>query len=268
VTVAAWPPVLGRKMFLLLDSADWIVTDLGRESAKTGFPAYLHGQFVPHIRLLRTRGGGNSGESPLEATLFSSVDVGYRSDTLRWEDPATLQEGLAARLASLTAPVRRISTAQQAREYFSAAALRQEAVFLSYSGDDQDYAAEISRLLKTKYKNVFDYRDGRSLSAGEPWLSSMLERLAKSAIAVPILSATYFASGYCKQEAEVMVSMRNQNKMLVIPIKVDRSLKQLPMFLHDIQYLRAWEYKSSTELVQRIEDTVEQAMRSVEATPT
>ena len=62
-------------------------------------------------------------------------------------------------------PAFRISQRTQAEGYFRTAALRKEAVFLSYSGKDSDAATRISAALRKKFEDVFDYKDGKSIPA-------------------------------------------------------------------------------------------------------
>jgi hypothetical protein len=255
VTTLDWPPVLNGELFELFEEADWVVADIGDQTVATGLPSYLHGRFVPQMRLRRVQLNPATPTS-FEASLLGGVDVGYRTDILYWRSTKELTDGFKARLESLTCEVRRINTQQQALSYFSAAAKRNEAVFLSYSGSDRDAAAQLDVALKARFHQVFNYRDGESLEAGKPWMSSMLDRLAKSAISVPLLTQDYFASGNCQQEAEFMISQRNEGKMIVIPIKLDEGFLNVPPYLQGLQYMRAWEYPSREAIVKRIEQLV------------
>jgi hypothetical protein len=228
------PLGLTREGAALIQGLDWVVSDIG-EPMTASLAAYLHGQFVPTMRLLRRT------HSPLEDALYGVVEVGYRKDIVRWTGHRSLKEGLERRLTSLRLRPKWIGTAEAAVEYFQGAFLRTEKVFLSYSGRDQEVASRLSRRLKETFEDVFDYRDGQSIPAGVSWLEQVTGELASSAIGIALLSPAYLASGNCLQELQQMVAYRNDKKMRVIPVKLESQV-ELPHYVKDIQYLKWWEY--------------------------
>jgi TIR domain len=228
------PPGLTREQTGLVQGIDWVVADIGEPMTAT-LVAYLHGCFVPAMRLLRR------AHSPLEDALYGVVDVGYRKDILRWNGRTALKDGLERRLQSLRLRPKRISTAEGATEYFQGASLRTEKVFVSYSGRDQEVASRLSQRLKETFKDVFDYRDGESIPVGSSWLDHLTGELVSSAIGIALLSPDYLNSGNCEQELRLMVAYRNDKKMRVIPVKLKREV-ELPPYIQDIEYLRWWNY--------------------------
>jgi hypothetical protein len=194
------------------------------------------------------------GEPPteIERCLFGGVEVGYAKDVLRWTSIDELREGLAARLARIRQPVERISTYERAVQYFSAAALRKEAVFVSYSGKDAGIAADLIAALKSSFQTVFDYRDGSSITAGQPWLNEIFRTISTTALGIALLSPDYFASGNCEHELEAMVARRDERKLALLPVKLapddpDGKKLELPPHLANLQYLRYWSYSSAAE---------------------
>ncbi len=251
--VMPWPPVLNRDAFSLFQNADWMVVDLGEETARTGIPAYLHGQFVPMLRLHRLASGQNEGASSLlESVLFGDVEVGYNKDIITWGSRDKLETALQERLLTIKADVRRIGTMLEAESYFRSAALRKEAVFLSYSGNDRDAAADISAELKKHFQTVFDYRDGKSIRPGQPWIDEIFKQLSASSIGVPLLSEDYFASGNCVHEAQEMIANRDNGKMKVVPIKLYKEALNSPSWIQSIQYLRFPDYRQVADVVKEI----------------
>lgn len=255
--ILQWPPTLNRDAFAIFEDADWMIVDLGEDMAKTGLPAYLHGRFVPLIRLQhRSSEAGDATPSLLEKVLFGGVEVGYKKDTLVWNNNNTLEAGLQERLFTLKADVKRISTIGEAEVYFRSAALRKEAVFLSYSGKDRELAADISAELKKYFQTVFDYRDGKSIRPGQPWIDEIFKQLSSSAIGIPLLSDNYFDSGNCIHEAQEMIAHRDGGKMKVVPVKLYKEPLTSPTWLQNIQYLRFTDYtkveNAIRELVQLV----------------
>ncbi len=251
--VVSWPPILNREAFSLFQNADWMIVDLGEEMARTGIPAYLHGQFVPMLRLHRLASGQNeSAPSLLESVLFGDVEVGYNKDIITWGNRDKLETALQERLLTIKADVRRIGTISEAETYFRSAALRKEAVFLSYAGKDRDVAGAISAELKKHFQTVFDYRDGKSIRPGQPWIDEIFKQLAASAIGVPLLSEDYFASGNCVHEAQEMIANLDNGKMKVVPIKLYKEALNLPSWIQSIQYLRFPDYRQAEDVMKDI----------------
>jgi TIR domain len=232
-----WPPVLDLRFNSLIEDFDWIVTDIGQRGTATGLAAYLHGRFIPTLRLKQLLESAET-VSPLESVLYGGVEVGYAKDVVRWRESIELESGLANRLAVINEPVRRIKTWLDACDYFRVAALREEVVFLSYSGEDSELAARISTALKKRFRVVFDYRDGSSIHPGQPWLKEIFERLSGSAIGVILLSENYLRSGNCEHEAQEIVSRVDGKHMKLLPVRLYDKTLDLPTWLSQTQYVR------------------------------
>jgi hypothetical protein len=245
------PPVLDSKFYGAIEKLDWLCIDLGERASKAGVVPFLHGQFVPMVRLLyEKQAPPNQHLSEIEATLFGAYEVGYRKDVVRWSDEASLSSGLGDRISTLYTQRRLISDLSKANEYFRSAALRKEPVFVSYSGEDQETAASLRRALKKRFQAVFDYRDkGESIRPGEPWLEEIFDRLSKSAIGIMLLSAPYLASGNCLHEAREMVALRDSKKMQLVPIRIQQDKLEVPPWLEDLQYLRPGDYNGDYDAI-------------------
>jgi hypothetical protein len=248
-----WPLVIDARLASRLQTFDWIVADVGAVAASTGVAAYLHGQFLPTLRLCREEEPGRDAGAPLEKSLYGAHDVGYAKDIVRWRRADELLGEFSKRLTRILQEGRRIGSTAEARDYFLEAARRKEAVFVSYSGRDESAVAPLAAALRRRFQSVFDYRDGgESIAAGRPWLTEIFEKLDRSAVAVPILSASYLASGNCAHEARAIVAARDAGKISLVPIKLSREELDLPPFLTDIQYIRLWEQSDPEAVVDRI----------------
>jgi hypothetical protein len=247
-----WPPVLEHRLFSKLREVDWVLADIGSEVAQTGIVSYLHGQFMPLMRLKRVpQASAKDGQSHFEETMFGGVKVGYREDLLRWHDLRSLRKGIALRLDDLDAETRFIGTTSAAENYFREAALRKERVFLSYTGADAAVAAPLSQALKQRFQEVFDYKDGKSIQAGKDWLPEIFEKLSQSPVGVLLLSSSYLASGNCRHEAQEMIAQRDAGRMTLLPINARGEALKLPPWLGGIQYL-GWDYSGPDEALKRI----------------
>ena len=228
-----WPPKISHDFYAELHAADWSITDVGETALQTGVAPFLHGRCMPLLRMLDVQ---RHERSPLEDTLLGAVETGYQEDILRWTDGTSLQEGLRNHLKRIKASPQRIRGNEQAQDYFRSAALRKEAVFLSYSGSDREIADRISEALRKKFQSVFDYRDGKSISTGASWLDEIFGSLASSSVGIPILSESYLKSGNCYHEAQELIARRDQRKMFVFPLVVGNPKPRLPEWAKSTQY--------------------------------
>ena len=144
-----WPPVADARLFDLLDSLDWIFTDVGPQTAATGMLGLIHSHFVPAVRMRRGAGPpdpddwvGTSGVGG----LFGALDVGYRKDIVYWRDDVdSLHTQLRSRVQIALKPPDQhevIKTRQEALNYFRLASEKRR-VFVSYAGDDRPAAEKL-----------------------------------------------------------------------------------------------------------------------------
>ncbi len=245
--VLAWPAALTPQLIAKMRAFDWMVVDIGPRSISSGIVGYLHGAFVPTMRLLEAQ-DPSLMETP--STLYAGVNVGYRKDILRWSNLETLQTEFNKRLTSLNFGTRRLSTLEEAGSYFLEATRRKETVFISYAGEDEAESDHLRAALRNRFQQVFDYRDGKSIRAGRHWISEVFGQLGRSAVGIPLLSSHFVASGNCRHELAQMVALADDAKMLIVPIKLRRGDDfKLPPEIQAPQYTRSWEYKTAAELV-------------------
>lgn len=269
----SWPPRLDGRLISRLQSFDWVVADVGVAAANTGIAGYLHGQFIPTLRLARqtdsTSGDPSApgidapARTPRADSLYGGHEVGYPKDIVTWKTLDDLLPAFKKRLARITEESRRIGAVADAAEYFLEAARRKEAVFVSYSGADEDRVSPITQALRKRFQSVFDYRDGgQSIEPGQSWLNEIFAKLDRSAVGILMLSQAYLNSGNCAHEARSVIAARDEGKMTVVPIKLGREEMASPPWLTDIQYLRAWEHPDPNAIVERIVKLLPPAVRS------
>jgi hypothetical protein len=252
--VAEAKPILQLDVLREVRRFDFVVTDIA-EPTTAPLASYLHGQFVPTMRLCHQ--AFPEQVSPAELALYASSEVGYVKDVVRWQTPEELLSAVQARLTSLDSPHQRIRTTSEAEEYFRRASKRKEVIFLSYSGDDGDVAASIAAALGRHFGEIFNYRDeGKSITGGRPWLPQIFDSLARSAVAVPLLSESYIRSDYCIHEAQEIVKRHDEKKLIFVPVKLYDQPLDVPSWMTNVQYLRHWSFANADALVERIIETI------------
>jgi TIR domain len=230
--VIRFPDAKARFQLSTLDSVNWVVTDVGAELFRTGLVGYMHGRFIPMMRLFHNEGSATDSIGE-HRCLHVGIEKGYDSDLVRWSDLDDLAKGVDERLRLLEWPRNLVVTEADANAYFNKASRRKELVFLSYSGEDEDVAAEISKALRTRFQDVFDYKDGQSIRPGEPWLSEIELNLRRATIGVQLLSPNYLASPHCQEEARIMNNLQNGKKLKVLPVKLKDERIAAPAWLTD-----------------------------------
>ncbi len=250
----SWPPSITAGWVSDLRNFNWVLVDVGPESMSTGIIGFLHGAFIPTMRLMRVA-GPDQAEPRIwpDSSLYGGVEVGYWKAIARWFDLPSLTTGLQRRLTTLDAPTRRLGTLDDALAYFQEAAKRKERVFISYSGADEEATRDLRAAFVARFQDVFDYRDGKSIRPGQPWIEEISTSLSKSPICVPLLSPSYIDSGNCKHELDDAIALRDNKQTSLFPVKLNAAETfSIPPTLASTQYLRLSDFKNPEGLVDAI----------------
>jgi len=233
-----WPTRLDLASLAGLRRCDWVIVDTSHPAGET-LLAFLHGQFIPTLRVRRTPDPGGSAPPPsaVDEVLFGALEVGYRNDIILWHTPDELLARLTERIKVLRLEPEWIGSASQATKYFNSAAKRKEKVFLSYAQEDADLGAEFSAELDRKFQDVFDYRKKGAIPTGTKWVDQLYQELSAAAVGVLLISASYKASSYCMDEARELFDAYQKGRLVLIPVKLDDA--PLPPFLKSFQYARS-----------------------------
>jgi hypothetical protein len=244
-----WPPSLNKDTFKTLEEIDFAIVDVGFDAIATGLPAFLHGRFIPMLRLRHLRDVSEANTyRGFDNCLYGSVDC-YSKDIVAWDKMELFEAEFSKRIDRIVSRVERIKTHQDATQYFLGAALRKDAVFLSYAGKDIEIASKISMELKQKFQTVFDYRDGVSIESGKLWIEEIKNNIHKSKIAILLMSESYVASKPCMQEATQIITRFFSGNIILKPLKLEQKEFELPPLFEGIQYKRKWEYANIKEML-------------------
>ena len=251
-----WPPKLDLFSLAMLRRCDWIIIDTSHPAGEI-LLAFLHGQFIPTLRVRRTTSRESSDPSPsvTDHVLFGALEVGYRTDLILWHTLDDLVTRIGERIRVIQREAEWIGSADEAAEYFNSAAKRKEKVFLSYAQEDADLGADFSDELSRRFQRVFDYRKERAIPAGTQWIDELYGQLSAATVGVLLISADYKTSRYCMAEAHRLFDASQQDKLVLLPVKLDRS--SLPPFLKDLQYERSWQRgpeKIVDDLIKRLRE--------------
>ncbi|MGV9723442.1 TIR domain-containing protein [Nocardia beijingensis] len=229
----AWPPRLDLTFVSRLRELDWLVVALDDPAAYVA-ASFAAGHGVPTLPLLHSP--ADRVPDQLSAALFEDVQPRHSRRVLSWRDRDDLRTSFEETLTVIGRQPRLFHDADQAGKYFTTAALRKEVVFLSYANEDKDTAQLFSRALHARFQQVFDYRKTGSIRTGQNWLDELMDRLAKTAVGVLLLSPSYIASPYCVTEAQRLYQASIEGRATLLPVRLEPV--ELPEFLKGIQYRR------------------------------
>jgi hypothetical protein len=194
----SWPPSITPGWISDVDASNWIIADVGAESMATGVIGFLHGAFVPTMRLMRVETAKDAEPRLMpESALYGGVEVGYRKDVARWWDTATLITEIVnpAYAGRCNPPFRHTGRGTRLPRR-----LRNEGrVFISYpaptKGNEDLRAAFVRR-----FQEVLTIGTANRLP--RPALDRSNLNSLSSPVCVPLLSSTYVASGNCIHELD------------------------------------------------------------------
>lgn len=258
-----WPPVFDGNLLSVVETVDFAIVDIGNESMESGLIGYLHGKCIPCIRLMKGYIDKNIVNKRTNLRgFFGIIPVGYPKDIILWKNADALAYELNLRLEFIRSPVKRINTKNEAIQYFQKAKQRNDTIFLSYSGKDRQIALLISAELKKRFQRVFDYKDGESITPGEPWINEIFDKLSGSKLGIPLVTASYLESGNCVHEAQEMIALRDSNKISVIPLKLYEEKIETPSWMRSRQYMHYYDYPDVKSLVDKIVKSYDEQKRS------
>lgn len=262
-SIIRFPDPRDRFQLSMLDQLNWAMVDVGPDLFRTGVVGYLHGRFVPMIRMLHDTDRSRDALGA-HRCLYAGIEQGYDECVIRWSTPEDLELQIKRRLAVIFAESKLIRDSKEATDYFGRASLRKEAVFLSYSGEDKAVIARLRKGLKAKFQEVFDYQEVEAIAGGSAWLEQIDIKLQGSKLGIVAVSSTYLSSEHCKQEARIMNNLRNQKKMAMVPIRISEEKLKMPAWLADLQYLRLYQYADTGAAVDGILQSLDHELKRLE----
>jgi hypothetical protein len=227
---------------------DFAIIDIG-DPQTASLAAYLHGASLPMLRLLRIDAARQA--EPLES-FFGAFEVGYNKELLRWTETSDLLKGIEMRLNRVREDQILIRTPAEAEKYFRKAALREQRVFVSNSGEDEDFGVALAESLRRRFEVVFNYKSKEALTPGKLWEEELYQTIENSQVGVAVYSRAYFESDHCKKEVAKMAERADSGKLVLLGVRLERDAK-LPPHLSSYQNIRGWDRKENIpELVTEI----------------
>lgn len=248
-----------------LRTLDFAIVDVG-DPMSAPLASFLHGAYVPLLRIRKVDKATADEPSDLLQALFGPFEVGYRKDIVAWSDGRGLLKQIDNRLKRIRDTQQLIRTTAEAEAYFQQAAQREEKVFLSYSGKNANFGEALGAALRTRFVDVFNYKEDGSLTASRLWEEELYQKLADCKIGVALYSSEYFKSGHCRKEVAQLANRADSGELSLVGVRLQQDVR-IPPHLTPLQNIRGWKYRNNydalvSEIVRSV-DTARAARKEV-----
>jgi V8-like Glu-specific endopeptidase len=207
-----------------LDRYDLLVIDASGHYVPPDIFGFAHSRLIPTIKLVPLREGDFPRTVKLP-TVSARLRDTPTDPLIYWRNPEELILAVDRELTGLerlTADdLQRTKTAQDAARYFSSLGRARLRVFLSNASEDGELALAVAEALRTRYIDLFHYKDPRDLRAGVNWrLQVAREVTQECGIFVMLSSEHYWGSSYCYQEFQAAKTRQARGEMVILPFQV------------------------------------------------
>jgi nucleoside phosphorylase len=216
---------------LKLDECDFVIVDITPGFLPDWLFPYVHGRFMPAIKLLRLP------EVIAEAAIPPLISgqlvrgTGTESDSvIFWRDPRELLDEISAQLQKFAIEREPFYDFEAGEKYFLGLGLQKKKIFVSNAGSANKIAEQISKELKRWGVTHFQYVEENLLPVGKQWdIEKLTRQIESSDVFVALLTTDYFASDYCKSENETALALQKAGKIQFIPFFLEPGLQSHPI---------------------------------------
>jgi hypothetical protein len=207
---------------LELDKCDFVVVDLGSRHVPQWIYPFLHGRFIPVVRLLHQE----PGRARRDLFLLDDDDALRQARVdedlfIRWSTPEELKVRLERQVEKLFQPREPFQSAKEGRDYFNNLGRRQISIFISNAGPDNDFVSRVVRALHLDNIRPFHYVYDNPFELGEDWREALRQRLRSTQLFVPFISQAYWDSDWCSEEYQTAERMEREGLLTIVPYFLD-----------------------------------------------
>lgn len=211
------------KIALDLDSFDFVVIDVNPSLSPPWIYPFIHGRFVPSVKLFHLPGSKSSEESlpPLvKGQLLPGMTPGD-DPILFWRKPEELLSKLEQQLQKLKSDRKTFASREEGWRYFRGLGRPPAKIFVSNSGDANAFAGRLVRQLDLEGIDTFQYVYRNTIDIGSEWQRQLKPKINDSEIFVMLMTQGYWASTFCQQEFAEAERLRLAGKLTVVPFYLE-----------------------------------------------
>jgi hypothetical protein len=245
-----------------LDSYDFLILDVRESLLSPGVLGFVHGRFVPTIKLYHL----DEGESPSLAMLpplLSGYRIEYGSETaepvIYWHDPKILVSECTRHVQKFEEVRTEFYTREDGDKYFYSIGRRRANVFVSNAGEINDLANALAAGLKMQNFSYFHYKDKDAIPIGSIWLDELTDRLEASEVFVALITDEYHEKQWCQYELKLAREQHRKGKMQIYAYLIGQTS---PKGVEDLQIRGLFDLPREEMIQQIVEDIDEFLKRS------
>ncbi|MFD8042957.1 toll/interleukin-1 receptor domain-containing protein [Streptomyces chartreusis] len=208
-----------------LERFDFVVVDVRTPDLPPNLYPLLFGLFVPRLNLAHHDDPDQPGENLPDLVVGEPLRHATESQepVLWWHDPAALIGGLERQLERFALPRQQFRTLAEGVGYIRSTGRADGKIFLSTAGADTELSSQVGRALKLQNFDFFHYLHNNTIPRGSDWQERLDQELAASQVFVPLVSASYWRSEWCRRELMTARRLSEQGQLSIIPYFLDTS---------------------------------------------
>jgi nucleoside phosphorylase len=224
---------------LRLDECDFILIDVGSKSIPTWVYPFLHGRFIPTVRLMHQATADDRKAAPVLDNDDALTAAGVMDEVvIHWSTSDELITQLERQVEKLFQLRRPFLSEEEGLRYLRSLGRRKESIFISNAGEDNNFASGLVRALNLQNILPFHYVYENQLTLGKDWHEELKERVRSSQLFVPLISEAYWESEWCKEEYEIARHLEGQGLLTMYPYFLDDSKQpQVPAHGRKLSHL-------------------------------
>lgn len=201
------------------DGYDFVIVDLDPSGIPGWIYPFIHGRFIPCIRLLHVSGDTPPSLPPLiKSTMLRGV-APVDEPVLYWRDADLLVNAIKAQIARVRRNFHSFELFDEGLRYFRKAERREASIFISNAGEVNDFAARLATAMQADGMEVFQYQEANRIPAGEKWEPRLQSEVRNSEIFLPLVTKTFWTSKPCKME----LALAKKSGAIIIPCFLERA---------------------------------------------
>ncbi len=210
------------ELALRMDRYAFVIIDPTDPELRPGVFPYVHARSVPTLMLIPHEGGEARPELPWLAAGDALHAVAQPGElALWWKDPADLETQLASQLERTYRHRSPFGSFYEGRAYFDSLGNTRGPVFVSNARPDDDLARKLGRALELNNIEYFHYMYRNTINVGEEWTAGLDQKVSDSRFFVPLISAAYWESEWCRREFRIAEQLAANGRLLMIPCLLD-----------------------------------------------
>jgi nucleoside phosphorylase len=206
-------------VLIRFDSYDFVVVDLDTPGIPSWMYPFIHGRFIPSIRLLHVSGDSAPELPPLVKSTMLRGLAPVDEPVLYWRDADLLVDAIEAQIARVKRNRQNFESFDDGLRYFRKAERREASIFISNAGEANDFAGRLAVAMKADGMEVFQYQEANRIPIGEEWEPWLQNEVRHSEIFLPLVTKGFWKSKPCMMEYD----LAKRSGAIVIPCFLERA---------------------------------------------